>query len=147
MARATILDRRVTGELLGGDDCMFLRHEGQEIRDCSLRFETGSLRPGERIKAMGGRKTSAGFRRIEMLPGRALEFMGVIEGLEGRLAVFQTAPQRLPEGFLAAYWIAESECALLYFTPACAGRVIELEEFEEFDNGTSDHSPRANSPR
>lgn len=68
----TIVSNRLAGQLLGGDNCCWLRLEGQQnqIDPDPLRLGDGTLvPPGTKFFRMGSHKTSAGFTIIDMYEG------------------------------------------------------------------------------
>lgn len=91
-----------------------------------LELADRTILPGCEVVYMGGLKTSAGFPSIHMEAPAYLVYEGMINSLEGRLAIFRTEGNGLdPEGWRFAYWYYKGH-ALIFCSPAVSGRTIEL---------------------
>lgn len=99
----------------------------QELGDKSLMV------PGDRFTTIRGGHTSAGFTRVRMLPGCALEYAGSITDLTGTALCFRQVVggrvEDMPvDGYAAAFigWMRTGiDGCWVYSTPARAGGVVE----------------------
>lgn len=78
-------------ELIGIDVCYILAFRSEpEIDQKSITLGDGStLRPGDKLTHIGGKKTSAGFSTIWFDDDKAMEYVGIHSGLDGRFACFR----------------------------------------------------------
>ena len=140
-ASRTIVDERIEFELLGNSYCMWTDLSPRKIQPTPLKLQDGrTIQPGDRVTRLGGKKTSAGWTTIHMLPGEYLTYLGQYSNLEGTLVLFQTREPKAD--YTVAFWLHDScgEILLFHFTPANSGRQVETTHCE-FTSSTAPEGP------
>ena len=117
-----LVDERQSWTLHCAWNCAWVMIADTRIERESLKLADGrEVMPGARVFYLGGKKTSAGYTRVDMLDGEWLVYLGRAHSVDGTLVLFDT---REPKGYRVCYWWHED--ALIHCTHACSGRVVEL---------------------
>ena len=117
---------------IGGQDCLWICDVNEPIDTVNLMLQDGNtIRPGQRLKRIGGMHTSARYANIDMLPGHYLRYVGKVGPADRRVVLFETAS--ITDAYVGL--LEGVGMSLFYYTPSCAGRIVEttLCEFYEGD--------------
>lgn len=87
--------------------------------------------PGDKLIRLGGKKTSAGFSSIHMLPGSTLEYAGIFTDVEGEAMLFRQSGLFEPHVFYGGFIICHNPLTLCFSTPARSSRIIETTACEK----------------
>lgn len=118
-----------------GRHCEFIGfREAPLIAPEEVKLANGQcIRPGDLILKMGGKRTSAGYFRLEMIEPHSLEFQGVFENEGSKLLLFHKhdgekiqpmTHDEYPFLFIA-YHLLQDGGKWMFCTPAIAGRLVE----------------------
>lgn len=115
-------DVRTAWTLLGDSFCLWVENLDPELMfEEPLQLADGrQVQVGDQVTRLGGKKRSAGWTIVDMLPGEFLTYHGKARSLDGTLALFKT---KKPMKAFVAYLIHTD--TLFHFTPACSGRAVE----------------------
>lgn len=87
--------------------------------------------PGDRLVRLGGKKSSAGFSSIHMLPGSSLEYAGIFPDAEGEAMLFRQSGLFEPHVFYGGFIVSVDPLTLAFSTPARSSRLIETTACEK----------------
>lgn len=123
-------------ELIGTNSCHIFGFPGKPELDTNpLKLRGGTLHVGDLVKAMKGRKKSAGFFHLDMRDGHALRFEGTYTNLQGTIVCFSQVSNGKEKALTSdrwktayfGYFLLQEEGDLFFTTQAVSGRLVETD--------------------
>ena len=141
-----IIQKEFTFDRICLDDCEMFGFSKEPKLDITpiLLGDGSTMKPGDRFVKIGGKKTSAGFPTLHMLPGHSMEYAGSYSELGTNALCFHQVKdgkvQKIlnREGYAFLYYgwhsMAHADTEWMFATRSNAGRIMETTMIERAEH-------------